>query len=485
MLNTKLKTIFSCVLLGGAVSLATPVYAANDAMMDLLKILRDKGSISAEEYELLANASKADKEKVEGVANELNAKVDKATKKLPKIKTDGKFSVASQDGDWEFRPIGRVFWDYVAINRDEGAIGTYGDSGAELRRARLGMQGKIKPFSWKFEMDWADTSAGGLSWKDVWLAYNGKNDFGKYWIKFGQAHTAFGHTTISSSKYMPMIRRPLFAGGPQHERRVGVSAYQEGSNWFVHGSAQVPPLNDNIVGGQAVGEDRKTYAVRIGGTPYKKDKNHLFHIGGSYQYEDLQGDTFNNLDNNLVSHLGDGDQLEWDSAEAGLTVEEVNAFSGEAISVWGPLHGAFEYVAWDIDTATAGSFDVNGWAFDVGYFLTGESMNYKTKGHFSGTKPKNSVTNGGIGAWQVVARYEQFDLRDSTVDGGEAELITIGLNWLPTKNTRIMANYINTLSYDCGDGTRTGTALPGTTRTCDGNTGEEPSSFTIRAQMYF
>ena len=43
---------------------ATATYGANESMMDLLKILRDKGTLTASEYELLVNASKADKERV-------------------------------------------------------------------------------------------------------------------------------------------------------------------------------------------------------------------------------------------------------------------------------------------------------------------------------------------------------------------------------------------------------------------------------------
>jgi phosphate-selective porin OprO and OprP len=479
--KTHLKSLLGSIMIGAMAAISTPAMATNEAMLDLLKLLKDKGSLTTEEYELLANAAKADGEKVEGTINEMKADVDNKTKDMPKITTKGKFKVASQDGDWEFQPIGRIFWDYIANDNDGGSIGTYGDSGFELRRARIGMQGKFKPISWKTEIDFADTSAGGTSWKDVWIAYNGKANHGKWWVKLGQAHTAFGHSTISSSKYMPMIRRALIADGPQHSRRVGVSAYTEGKRWFAHASAQLPPLDDdNVAGGT---EDRQTYAFRIGGTPYMKDKKHLFHIGGSYMHEELKGDRFNNIDNNLVSHLGDGDQLEWDSGEAGVEVDTVDAFAVEAISVWGPLFGVFEYTAWDVDTKSSGSYDLDGFALDVGYFLTGESMKYKTKGHFSGVTPKKSVTNGGLGAWQIVARYEQMDLRDGNIDGGEAEVFTAGLNWHPTANTRLMANYNSVLDYDCG--TTTGAALTGTTKSCDGTTGIEPSAFAIRAQMYY
>ena len=71
------------------------------------------------------------------------------------------------------------------------------------------------------ELDFANS--GTPSWKDVWIAYNGKADTGKWWLKVGQHHVPFGHATISSSKYMTMMRRPLFADGPQLSRNVGIA----------------------------------------------------------------------------------------------------------------------------------------------------------------------------------------------------------------------------------------------------------------------
>ena len=50
---------------------ATATYGANESMMDLLKILRDKGTLTASEYELLVNASKADVIKNDTIPNSL------------------------------------------------------------------------------------------------------------------------------------------------------------------------------------------------------------------------------------------------------------------------------------------------------------------------------------------------------------------------------------------------------------------------------
>jgi phosphate-selective porin OprO and OprP len=470
--KTHLKSLLGSILIGSITIISTPVMATNEAMLDLLKILKDKGSISAEEYDLLQNAAKADGEKVEGSINEMKADVDKKTKDLPKITTKGKIKIESPDGSWSFQPIGRIMWDTILSDRD-GAT-SLAETNSELRRARMGFQGSIKPIKYKLELDFA--TSGTPSWKDVWLSYNGKNNYGKWFVKAGQHHVPFGQATISSSKYMPLMRRPLFADGPQHSRKVGIAIRQDNKRWFAHAGAFLPGLSSGSDETGETGTDRETYAFRIGGTPLFQDKKHLIHAGFSYQFEQINGDSFNNIDNSLVSHVGDSDSLNFDLSKIGLEVDEVNAFDFELISVWGPFHGIFEYVAWKADTKTSGSYDANAYAIDAGWFLTGESMKYK-KGQFSGIKPRKAVNNGGWGAWQVAARFENMDLNDRTYFGGEADLLTVGLNWHPTSNTRMMANYVTTLDYKC----------PTTGLGCKANgiTDVEPSAFQLRAQVYW
>ena len=66
----------------------TATYGANESMMELLRILRDKGTLTQNEYELLVNASKADKERAEGIKSENTApEVSKQLKKVKKAES--------------------------------------------------------------------------------------------------------------------------------------------------------------------------------------------------------------------------------------------------------------------------------------------------------------------------------------------------------------------------------------------------------------
>ena len=451
--------IFSSFILFFIV-LPPPIVAANEALLELLKVLRDKGTLSPQEYELLVEASKEDNEKIKESIDEMKAEVKKTKKDSFKITTKGKFKVASQDGSWEWQPIGRIFWDTVFADRDNSNLEA---TNSELRRARLGFRGKIKPLGYKLEIDFANS--GSASWKDIWLSYNNKNDLSEWFFKIGQQHVPFGHATISSSKYKPLMRRPLFGDGPQISRAVGIAYRQDASRWFFHAGAFLPALG---TGSDETGEgttDRETYALRIGGQPFFKDKTHLIHTAFSYQYEQYNGDAFNSIDNSLLSHVGDGDAL---VANFGTNADDSNAYDIELISVWGPFHSVFEYVAWDVSDPD-GDADLSAWAFDVGWFFTGESMKYKA-GAFSGIKPKAPIGKGGWGAWQIAARLENIDLTDGNIIGGEADVFTVGLNWYLTSNTRLMANYGVVLDFD-----RNGFA----------DDGREPSVFQMRAQVYW
>jgi phosphate-selective porin OprO/OprP len=460
LIKQYLKNIASSIVILLFIILSPPTIAANEALLELLKVLHDKDTLSPQEYKLLVEASKEDNEKIKESINEMKTEVNKTTKDVPKITTKGKFKVASQDGSWEWQPIGRIFWDTVFADRDNSNLEA---TNSELRRARLGFQGRIAPIKYKLELDFANS--GTASWKDVWLSYNNKNDLGKWFVKVGQHRVPFGHATISSSKYKLLIRRPLFGDGPQTSRAVGIAYRQDANRWFFHTGAFIPALG---TGSDETGEgttDRMTYALRMGGQPFFKDKTHLIHAAISYQHEEFNGDTFSNIDNSLLSHVGDGDAL---VANFGTNTDDSNAYDIELISVWGPIHGVFEYVAWNVSDPD-GDADLSAWAFDVGWFLTGESMKYKT-GVFSGIKPKAPIGKGGWGAWQIAARLENMDLTDGNIIGGEADVFTIGLNWYLTSNTRLMANYGTVLDFN-----RNGFA----------DDGREPSVFQMRAQVYW
>ena len=105
--GSKIWAVAICLIL-----IASPTYSANESMMELLRILRDKGTLTQNEYELLVNASKVDKERAEGIKSENTApavvskqlkKAKKAESWATKVKVKGdirlRYQYQDTDGD--------------------------------------------------------------------------------------------------------------------------------------------------------------------------------------------------------------------------------------------------------------------------------------------------------------------------------------------------------------------------------------------------
>ncbi len=462
--KTHFKSLLGSLLIGSLAAISTPAMATNEAMLDLLKILVKKGSITAQEYELLQNAAKADEEKAEGSINEMKAEVEKKTKDMPVITTAGKLKIESADGQHSFQPIGRIFWDTIWEDED-GATAVSG--GSELRRARMGFEAQFYKL-WKAKLEY-DFSGADADLKDAYISYNNKFASGdKYSVKVGQHHVPFGFNTVSSSKYMSFIRRPLFADGPLSPARQYGGAFRiDNERWLFHAGMFLDAPGDGAVNDDATNDDRQTYAVRIAGTPIMQDERHLVHIGASYMYQDLKGDSIR-VRQRAISHL-DESRL-FDTGTFGSNViDDINAYDFEALVVWGPFHALGEYVTWDMDNTGTGAEDLSAWSIEAGWYLTGESMKYKA-GQFSGVSPNKQFMRGGYGAWQLVARYENMDLNDNTTVGGDGDVLSVGINWTPIKNVRFMGTYNKLVDFD-----RLGDAADGT----------EPAAFTFRSMVYW
>jgi phosphate-selective porin OprO/OprP len=426
-------------------------------MLDLLKVLRDKGTISAQDYDLLANAAAADKEMAEAANAEMKKEVADATANMPVIETNGKLVVSDRDGNWSFQPIGRVMWDAINVDNDDLHADDDGE-GTELRRARLGFQGSIYDWGYKFEADFA---GGDADIKDAYISYGNKlTDSTKWGVKLGQSHIAFGFNTAASSKYMSFMDRPMYADSTiSKARESGIVAQVNDKDyrWALKSSL----THGTFDGGETTGENETSFAVRGSFVPFMQDEKHMLQIGAAYLTQGSGGDNAFKYEQRLVSHMGSKDI----AASLGSGYDGSDAYTVDALGIFGPFHILAEYTDWSAEQEAASDLDITGYSVEAGYFLTGESVKWK-KGYTSGVSPKSSY-----GAWQLVARFENIEAEQSGVasNNDEADKFTVGLNYYPTKNTRLMLNYDKV----------TDLTINGVSRD------EEPSALKFRAQAFW
>ena len=259
--------IMGVVLLASMTFLSTPTFAMNDAMLDLLKILRDKGSLTNDEYSLLVSASRADAEKIEDKSNKLETKIEKRTSKLPKVTTEGKldkhidsiiearikdqvaakieedfpvqashgskgFTLATRDGNWrtnlQWRAQTRFTSPTRSDPRDIGDFTSNAQNTFEARRLRMKIGGHgFRPWiGYYFEVDLqptrsVDSSSSNASSRVIdWRITLDKYD--ALALRLGQWKIDYNRERVDSSGRQQFVERSIVNRIFTVDRQVGV-----------------------------------------------------------------------------------------------------------------------------------------------------------------------------------------------------------------------------------------------------------------------
>jgi len=233
--------------------------------------------------------------------------------------------------------------------------------------------------------------------------------------------------------------------------------------------AFVAGRNIGIMARNAVWDDRMTWAVgvfrdtdrfldgevnrglhvggRLTALPlYEEKGRRLVHLGVDYSHRDLGVSTTrfrSRSESHLVPRIVDTGRL---------LANAVDVLGVEAAWVHGPFSLQGEYFHAFVNRHYGHDLEFNGLYAQASYFLTGEHRPYKKgSGVFNAITPtKNFGDNGGLGAWEVAARYTYFDLNDADIRGGRMNDLTIGLNWYSNRNMRVFWNYVLADHNDSG-----------------------------------
>jgi len=193
---------------------------------------------------------------------------------------------------------------------------------------------------------------------------------------------------------------------------------------------------------------------RVTGLPIynTEDKYQVLHLGAGYsfQYQDNEKYVLKSRpESNLLPTLV---LAEIDHAKA------VNEATAELALVLGPFHLQTEYALSIAKTSSQSellnsNYYFHGYHGIVSWFITGEHKNYVSKSGVFGrvTPKKNFGKEGGIGAFELTARYSNLDLDDTDINGGHISNLSLGLNWYLNPITRIMLNYIYADIKDTGN----------------------------------
>lgn len=356
------------------------------------------------------------------------------------IKIENKGAPQISGPGFKFKIRGRLQTDFGIVG-DPDKIGTVAggvfspDSGlgttSEVRRARLGVEGAVSDWTYKFEADFADND---VSIADAIIGYSG---FDGVDLAVGNQKTGVSLEEQTSSRFTKFMERAAFTDAFAFERELGATATFGGKNW--HWIAGVFSS-----GGFSGDDEAKGYILASRAHYTMPIENGFVHIGGSIEYrdEDAQQERFRQR-----PQLHTSDTRFVDTGNLGT--DSSVFFGGELAAVFGPLNAAAEYAGLSASFAEPSARGTNNAYFQggyvqLGYFLTGERRGYKTNsGAWDRTKPLKPLDKGGMGAWELNVGVDWIDLEDRNSDafGGKQVTYNAGMTWIPISYVRVIAQY--------------------------------------------
>jgi phosphate-selective porin OprO and OprP len=413
----KYGLLASAAVMATAVS-ASPAFAqtADNSAKDA-EVQQLRSEVQALKDQLAAISAKVDAAEA----------ADKAAAKKPVAETKWKGGPETSDATgFTFKPRGRIQVDTGSVSAPNAVISPSLGVATEFRRVYLGAEGTIPGgFGYRIEADVANSS---VDLTDVWLTYK----TGKTTFTLGQQKAFWGLEEMTSDLFTSFQERAAFNSAFGFERRIGLSAAYAGKDVLVQGGV----FTDNAA--DLNSDSNNSYSVdgRIVFSP--KMGNTQLHLGGSAHYRE-----FNGLPNSAryrarpFVHTTD---LRFVDTKAFASTGE-SSFGLEAALINGPFHATLEGHQLTSFRPGLSNPTFRGGYAEVGYFLTkGDSVGYKG-GVYDRIKPVNPLGKGGMGAFQVSARYDYLDLSDENVIGGKQSAYGLSLIWVPIDYVRFIANY--------------------------------------------
>jgi phosphate-selective porin OprO/OprP len=459
---------------GLAALLSVPAIAAPDqALRELIEVLRAEGAISQQAYEALKRTLDAETV-APAQAPAAAPAVAVAPAQDPQVNTKGRFEVTSADGESSFRLGGRIHFDgnWFSDTNDVD----FGD-GTQLRRAWIDIEGRVWG-DWQYKLAYNLADSGRAGFQDVYLQYSGLD---RTLLRLGHFKEPLGLELLAASNNITFMERAL----PTvllPSRSVGAAVYRTfdsvTATLGVFGEG-IDKLSDAADSSTAGLDEGWATSGRLTFAPVRSDTQ-VLHFGASAGYR--KANDYGGTQVGTPLRLRQRPEANVTSIRLVDTgsiaeVDDLLLWGLEAAWVNGPFSLQAEYMSMDI-SRDGGLPDLrfSGYYLFGSWILTGESRRYNfDRGVFTNPRVGALAGRGGIGAWELAARFSQVDLSDrvggpGAVPGGEQSNMTLGVNWYPNDNLRFMLNWIRVLDVD-----RPGSIYDGA----------EPDIMALRGQIYW
>lgn len=381
--------------------------------------------------------------------------------------------------------------DAVWFSQDDASVADYGEipSGVDIRRFRLAGKGKITEHTnYMMQVDFG--FSGRPTIQDLFFEHTDVPILGN--VRIGQWKQPFSLEVVSSFRYTTFMERSVLFIPFTPFRHVGVGFYDVSEEQDMTWAASFFAAGQDQFGGSTSLSGGYASAERVTWLPHWDcNGREYLHLGMGHYFSApnnhsvnfrTQPESFVGVNGSQPGTSGSGVSGALNGtppfvSTGNLHVDCFNVIGAEFLWVNNQFSLQSETMVNFVNTRDQvgnASFEQSndgvailpGTYIQAGYFLTDDYRPYDRKsGAIDRVIPKRSFsfckdcTPGGWGAWEVAARFSYLDLNDSqgtNVRGGTIADYTVGLNWYTTPYTKVVFNYIHSVSQP---GTVTGPIL--------------------------
>ena len=340
---------------------------------------------------------------------------------------------------WESKYVSGIFIAGLVLDRqtwvsqDSASESQVGDldefDGGEIRGLRFGVVGTLN-----FDKPWVYTVFAATNSFDKGFEVEEQDNISFFDYRldipgFKNANLSIGNQKepISMERAMSMI--PL----PMQERTSVSDAFLPSRNFgmVVSGGSSNQRMtwaggifNPWVSQGGSIGDNPTQLIGRVTWLPFMSgDESNLLHVGIGLRHSSAKKG---------IHYLS---EPEFNKSPTYVDTGSIDANDSMQVNLeasWrkGPIWLSAEYTDTAVDSPTHGDLNFDGYYIAGSWILTGEMRSYNKKSGILGPIPvAKSVYQGGKGAWELDARWSSINLNDGLVDGGDMDILSLGVNW--------------------------------------------------------
>jgi phosphate-selective porin OprO/OprP len=349
----------------------------------------------------------------------------------------------SEDDAFLVHLRGRLLVDWYWATSDDFDSSVTAD-GVFVRQARLGIQGHI--YSNVIYMLELELSTGEARPRDVFVGLRKLGPIGR--LKFGHMREPFGLDATTPIPFHAFLERASSTRTFGLGRSPGVRAHNRVLRGRMTWWAGIFRDGDRF--GAVTGDSGYAFTAKVTGLAIR-EAGRLLHLGFSFSFRQPLNHTAR-----FSARAGPATGPQFVDTGS-IPADQTAGFAwSSALRLRSFALQAEAYLVHVSGLGTDATF--HGWYVMASYWLTGETAIYNEwNAVWDRVLPRGNLHDGsgGTGAWMLALRFDQVDLTDGGIDGGEMDSFTFGVTWMWNPNTRVKLDlvYADVTGGPLGSGT--------------------------------